>query len=124
MFICIYKHPYTYQHNKFPYNYVHHHIRIHINTESGVDTNSVWDCFPKRFMGGSVAQSGCIAVGGDHITNDISMVMKVPLTRAERLKIEHGSVMVQDEDQDEFIVLECCFASDCRLVVDSGYLFR
>ena len=58
------------------------------------------------YMGGSVAQSGCIAVGGDHITNDISMVMKVPLTRAERLKIEHGSVMVQDEDQDEFIVLE------------------
>ncbi|NCG28057.1 MAG: cell division protein FtsA [Verrucomicrobiales bacterium] len=58
------------------------------------------------YLGGSVAQSGCIAVGGDHITNDISMVMNVPLTRAERLKIEHGSVMVQDEDQDEFIVLE------------------
>ena len=58
------------------------------------------------YLGGSVAQSGCIAVGGDHITNDISMVMKVPLTRAERLKIEHGSVMVQNVDQDEFIVLE------------------
>jgi len=58
------------------------------------------------YLGGSVAQSGCIAVGGDHITNDISMVMKVPLTRAERLKIEHGSAMVQDEGQDEFIVLE------------------
>jgi cell division protein FtsA len=58
------------------------------------------------YLGGSVAQSGCIAVGGDHITNDISMVMKVPLTRAERLKIEHGSAMVQDKGQDEFIVLE------------------
>jgi cell division protein FtsA len=58
------------------------------------------------YLGGSVAQSGCIAVGGDHITNDISMVMKMPLTRAERLKIEHGSVMVQEVDQDEFIVLE------------------
>lgn len=58
------------------------------------------------YLGGSVAQSGCIAVGGDHITNDISMVMKVPLTRAERLKIEYGSAMVQDKGQDEFIVLE------------------
>jgi len=58
------------------------------------------------YSGGSVAQSGCIGVGGDHITNDISMVMKVPLTRAERLKIEHGSVMVQEEGKDEFIVLE------------------
>ena len=58
------------------------------------------------YLGGSVAQSGCIAVGGDHITNDISMVMNVPLTRAERLKIEHGSVMLQDDEQEEFIVLE------------------
>tara|TARA_Y100001960_G_scaffold332161_1_gene431683 strand:- start:402 stop:1649 length:1248 start_codon:yes stop_codon:yes gene_type:complete len=58
------------------------------------------------YLGGSVAQSGCIAVGGDHITNDISMVMNVPLTRAERLKIEHGSVMVQDHEQEEFIMLE------------------
>ena len=58
------------------------------------------------YLGGSVAQSGCIAVGGDHITNDISMVMNVPLTRAERLKIEHGSVMVQDDEQEEFIMLE------------------
>ena len=58
------------------------------------------------YLGGSVAQSGCIAVGGDHITNDISMVMNVPLTRAERLKIEHGSVVVQGDDQEEFIVLE------------------
>jgi len=58
------------------------------------------------YLGGSVAQSGCIAVGGDHITNDISMVMNVPLTRAERLKIEHGSVMVQDDEEEEFIMLE------------------
>ena len=58
------------------------------------------------YLGGSVAQSGCIAVGGDHITNDISMVMNVPLTRAERLKIEHGSVMVQHDEQEEFIMLE------------------
>ena len=58
------------------------------------------------YLGGSVAQSGCIAVGGDHITNDISMIMNVPLTRAERLKIEHGSVMVQDDEQEEFIMLE------------------
>ena len=34
------------------------------------------------------------------------MVMNVPLTRAERLKIEHGSVVVQGDDQEEFIVLE------------------
>ena len=32
------------------------------------------------YSGGSVAQSGCIGVGGDHITNDISVVMKIPLT--------------------------------------------
>ena len=33
-----------------------------------------------------------LAVGGDHITNDISMGLRIPMTRAEKLKIEEGSV--------------------------------
>ena len=57
------------------------------------------------YSGGSVAQSGCIGVGGDHITNDISVVMKIPLTRSERLKIDHGSALPQS-DEDSSIVLD------------------
>jgi len=39
-----------------------------------------------------VKQSGVLAVGGDHITNDISMGLRIPMARAEKLKIEEGSV--------------------------------
>ena len=57
------------------------------------------------YSGGSIAQSGCIGVGGDHITNDISVVMKIPLTRSERLKIDHGSAL-PESDEDSSIVLD------------------
>jgi cell division protein FtsA len=57
------------------------------------------------YSGGSIAQSGCIGVGGDHITNDISVVMKIPLTRSEKLKIDHGSALPEN-DEDSSIVLD------------------
>ena len=56
------------------------------------------------YTGGSVAQSGCIGVGGDHITNDISVVMKIPLTRSEKLKIEHGAALVEDDGGDSIFL--------------------
>jgi cell division protein FtsA len=43
------------------------------------------------YVDGAVKQSGVLAVGGDHITNDISMGLRIPMTRAEKLKIEEGS---------------------------------
>jgi len=57
------------------------------------------------YSGGSVAQSGCIGVGGDHITNDISVVMKIPLTRSEKLKIDHGCALPEN-DENSSIVLD------------------
>jgi len=44
------------------------------------------------YADGAVKQSGVLAVGGDHITNDISMGLRIPMNRAERLKVEQGSV--------------------------------
>jgi cell division protein FtsA len=41
---------------------------------------------------GAVEHSGVLAVGGEHITNDIAVGLKIPINRAERLKLEHGSV--------------------------------
>ena len=55
---------------------------------------------------GAVLHSGSIGVGGDHISNDISIVLKVPQSRAERLKIEYGSCTLLPDDKEEFIQLE------------------
>jgi len=44
------------------------------------------------YVDGAVRQSGSIGIGGDHITNDISMGLRIPMARADKLKIEEGSV--------------------------------
>ena len=49
---------------------------------------------------GTVQHSGVIAVGGDHITNDIAVGLKIPMNRAEHLKIEHGSALVSEWDDE------------------------
>ncbi|MDF1751454.1 MAG: cell division protein FtsA [Verrucomicrobiales bacterium] len=43
------------------------------------------------FVDGAVVASGSVGIGGDHITNDIALVLKVPLARAEKLKVTYGS---------------------------------
>lgn len=45
-----------------------------------------------HFRDGGVRQSGVLAVGGDHITNDISIGLRVPTKWAEKLKVEHAEV--------------------------------
>jgi len=42
----------------------------------------------------SIACAGSLAVGGDHITNDIALGLSLPTAQAERLKIESGSAML------------------------------
>lgn len=44
------------------------------------------------YRNGVIQHSGVLAVGGDHMTNDIAAGLKIPMNRAEHLKIEHGSV--------------------------------
>src|SRR6201987_5027056 len=46
------------------------------------------------YVDGAVKQSGAIAIGGDHITNDISMGLRIPMARAEKLKTDEGSCVL------------------------------
>jgi cell division protein FtsA len=42
------------------------------------------------YLNGAIAASGCIPVGGDHITNDIHLVTGLQFSAADRLKIMEG----------------------------------
>ncbi len=44
------------------------------------------------YANGILRHSGVLAVGGDHVSNDIGIGLKIPLGQAEQLKIEHGTV--------------------------------
>ncbi len=40
-----------------------------------------------------------VPVGGNHITNDIAIGLKVPVSEAERIKIKYGSALVRRSDE-------------------------
>jgi cell division protein FtsA len=58
------------------------------------------------YVDGAVKQSGSLAIGGDHITNDISLGLRIPMAKAEKLKVEEGSVILGNSMPGETIVLK------------------
>lgn len=46
------------------------------------------------YAGSAIAAAGALAVGGDHVTNDLARGLQVTLPQAERLKEEFGSAVV------------------------------
>ncbi|HEV2045847.1 MAG TPA: cell division protein FtsA [Chthoniobacterales bacterium] len=58
------------------------------------------------YVDGAVKQSGVLAVGGDHVTNDVSMGLRIPMARAEKLKIEEGSCILGNCLPGETILLK------------------
>lgn len=55
---------------------------------------------------GMIAASGCVPLGGDHITQDIAMAVQIPDRRAEELKVTEGSCIYEDVDPDEKVRVE------------------
>ena len=47
------------------------------------------------YANGIIKHSGAVAVGGDHLSNDLAIGLKVSLCRAEQLKIEHGCALAE-----------------------------
>ncbi len=52
---------------------------------------------------GVVKHTGVLAVGGDHVSNDLAYGLKVPLSQAEQLKITHGSSLIEDSVKGQII---------------------
>ena len=46
---------------------------------------------------GIIKHTGVLAVGGDHISNDLAYGLKVPMHRAEQLKRDHGSALLDPD---------------------------
>ncbi len=57
------------------------------------------------YSDGAIRHTGVLAVGGDHVSNDLAYGLKVPLSRAEKLKVEHGSAIVKEESKGETITI-------------------
>src|SRR5271169_3741202 len=57
------------------------------------------------YADGIIKHTGVLAVGGDHVSNDLAYGLKVPLGRAEQLKIEHGSAVLDDSAKGQTITI-------------------
>lgn len=54
---------------------------------------------------GSLIHSQIIPVGGNHFTNDLAVALKIPHNEAERIKINHGSVLAEKMNQSAHITV-------------------
>ncbi|NLH72028.1 MAG: cell division protein FtsA [Verrucomicrobia bacterium] len=57
------------------------------------------------YVNGIIKHTGVLAVGGDHVTNDLAYGLKTSMGRAEALKIEHGSAVVGPGDKGQTIAI-------------------
>ncbi len=57
------------------------------------------------YSNGIIKHTGAMAVGGDHVSNDLAYGLKVPLGRAEQLKIDHGSAVMNPTSKGQTVTL-------------------
>ncbi|MFM1768463.1 MAG: Cell division protein FtsA [Verrucomicrobiota bacterium] len=55
------------------------------------------------YSGGIIKHAGVLAVGGDHVSNDLAFGLKVPLGRAEELKVQHGGAQAIGGDRGQSV---------------------
>ncbi len=55
------------------------------------------------FKEGAIVHTGVLAIGGNHITNDIAVGLRTPQNEAEKIKIRHGCVLRSLVKSDETI---------------------
>ena len=52
-----------------------------------------------------VAAAGVLGVGGDHVTNDVTMAFNIPISRAEQLKRESGSAVIDPAAEGQGVAI-------------------
>jgi cell division protein FtsA len=65
---------------------------------------------------GVIKHTGVLAVGGDHISNDLGFGLKLPLGRAEQLKVEHGSAIIDADCSGRTITLPSEFGLPAKTI--------
>ena len=72
------------------------------------------------YKNGHVVYTGVLAVGGDHITNDLSIGLRTNSNIAELLKIKNGKATLQPKAQNDQVMLVGDLAIGDRSIARSG----
>lgn len=57
------------------------------------------------YRNGAAIRTGVIAVGGEHVTNDLSLGLRINAKSAESIKLRYGKAIVEKEDRNEIRML-------------------
>ncbi len=68
------------------------------------------------YVDGAIRYTGVLAVGGDHVSNDLAYGLKIPLSRAEQLKKSHGFALQNSGNNHEMISLSSEFGLPTKQV--------
>ena len=74
------------------------------------------------FKRGNLSHSACIPIGGDHVTTDLSQILKIPLEEAENVKRKYGAALPELADPD--LMLEITGASGSTHAISAFDLSR
>jgi cell division protein FtsA len=55
------------------------------------------------YQKGTIVHTAVVPIGGDHFTNDLAVVLRAPITDAERLKKKHGCALRSAVAEDEMV---------------------
>jgi cell division protein FtsA len=58
------------------------------------------------YANGIIKHTGVLAIGGDHVSNDLAYGLKLSLGRAEQLKLEHGGAIADPALKGRTVVLQ------------------
>jgi cell division protein FtsA len=73
------------------------------------------------FRDGYLRAASVIPVGGDHVTKDLSIVLKTPTEQAEKIKLEHGHAFFDDASEEEVFEVPV-IGSDSREQYSQKYI--
>lgn len=64
-----------------------------------------------------ISAAGCVAIGGDHVTNDIALAFNMPLNRAEEVKrAEEGSALIDPDTSARRVALPAGVGFEERMI--------
>ena len=68
------------------------------------------------FHENSIAYTSVLPVGGNHVSNDIAVGLKTPVSEAEKIKIKYGAATTDDIDREEKIKVVSASGNEKRKV--------
>lgn len=66
------------------------------------------------FADGAITHTTVIPVGGNHVTNDLSMAFRIDPEQAERVKVRHGAARVEDVDPSDYVEIHMIGEEEAR----------